>query len=145
MTFLLTALAQVVMGPLIFTSFLVSLLIVDRRDRAWRTRQHPATSLWSRFTNWIDPEPYQDPDNTTWQKDEGDASVRNPAVDGNPGHKPQKQGWFRQKKHRKMAKYEFEDAFALRESVAAWLLGAGVLVVGGSTYVVKSVFGWHLW
>lgn len=135
---------QIIMGPLIFTSFVVSLFLVDRRDRAWRVRQHPlSASFWTRINpvNWLDPEPYQDPNDTTWKKDEGSGDATNPIMDG-PIHSAGQKGWFRRKKHRKMAKYEFEDAFAIRESVAAWLVGAGVLVVGGSAYVVKGWVGW---
>ncbi|KAF2092810.1 hypothetical protein NA57DRAFT_62121 [Rhizodiscina lignyota] len=142
---------RIIISPLLFTSFLISLCLVERRDRAWRVSQQYSranSSIWSRFSpsNWIDPEPYQDPANATWQKDDaGQNATRNPATDGS-AHKPvNKKSWFTRKKHRKMAKVQLEDAWEGIGRVEVWIVSAGVIVVGGTVWGVQRLFGWGIW
>jgi hypothetical protein len=126
---------QTLLSPLLFVSFLISLFLVERRDRAYRVSQHPDAaprSLWSRYSplNWIDPEPYQDSTDRTWRREDTDATRRNPATDGRP-HTPKKENrsWFRGKKHRAVAKMEFSDAIEGWGKVQATIVGAGLVVL----------------
>lgn len=114
---------KVILTPVLFTSFIISLFFVQRRDRAYRVAEHPpaASSWWSRFSpwQWLDPEPYQDPSDSTWQKECADGSI--PGVDGMT--RRTKARWFTRKKHRKMAKLHFTDAFDLQgKTIVAILL-----------------------
>ncbi|KAL1631978.1 hypothetical protein SLS56_004183 [Neofusicoccum ribis] len=133
-------LKKLVLTPLLFTSFILSLLIVDRRNRAYRLAEHPpsgSSSWWTRFSpwKWLDPQPYQNPGDSTWQdasagQTQGsDGSI--PGVDGQAeldrGKQARKQ-WFVSKKHRKVAKMHFSDAFDMRWKIMvalgiAWTLG----------------------
>lgn len=111
------------MTPLVFTSFILSLLLVNHRYRAWRLSEHPPTNstFWSRISlrSWLDPEPYQNPSDTTWQH----------STD-NKGHvpHPQREKWFTHKKHRKVARLEIDEAFAMSGRVMVFV--GSVLIVG---------------
>ncbi|KAF2141778.1 uncharacterized protein K452DRAFT_228198 [Aplosporella prunicola CBS 121167] len=155
-----TSLARTVifLTPLIVTSFILSLFIVNRRQRAWRLAEHPPLqgtrawlSQWSPW-KWLDPEPYQDPNDSTWQNANasstatGDGGI--PGVDGQAmaqKYKPgQGQGWHRRKKHRKMAKLEFSEAFDMQWQVLMTLAVAWALVVviffWGAKKVISSAW-----
>ncbi|KAK5240749.1 hypothetical protein LTR16_010220, partial [Cryomyces antarcticus] len=76
-----------------------------------------ASSLWSRLSPraWIDPEPYQDPTDSTWQQNQ-------------PGDVPGgKRTWYSHKKHRKMMKLELTDAFEMRGRMIAMIISAALL------------------
>ncbi|KAE9984623.1 hypothetical protein EG328_008457 [Venturia inaequalis] len=118
-----STLTKIIMTPLVFTSFIFSLLLVNHRYRAWRLSEHPPTNstFWSRIAlrSWLDPEPYQSPSDTTWQH----------STD-NKGHvpHPQRERWFTHKKHRKVARMEISDAFDMSGRVM--VLVGSVLIVG---------------
>ncbi|KAL1793359.1 hypothetical protein ACET3X_008341 [Alternaria dauci] len=62
-------LKQIILTPVLFISFLLSLFLVNYRNRVRRTEAHsPSFSLFAYFapSSWLDPEPYQDPDDSTW-------------------------------------------------------------------------------
>lgn len=128
------------MTPVLFTSFIFSLFLVNRRTRAYRVAEHPqsgSSSWWTRFSpwKWIDPEPYQDPSDSTWldanaSKPQGsNGSV--PGVDGQAEldkGKRKRNRWAVGKKHRKVAKLELSEAFDMRWKIMvvlgiAWTLG----------------------
>jgi hypothetical protein len=118
------------------------LFLVERRDRAYRVAQHPngaPRGFWAKYSplNWIDPEPYQDSEDATW-KTENTNATRNPAIDGQAHLSGQKRGWFQGKKHRKVVKMEFDDAFEGWGKVQAALVGTGLVGVGGMLWAVKS-------
>ncbi|TKA49892.1 hypothetical protein B0A49_13173 [Cryomyces minteri] len=115
---------RVIVSPLLFLSFILSLFLVNRRDRQWRVQQHPspaASSIWGRLSPraWIDPEPYQDPTDSTWQRT-----------------------WYSHKKHRKMMKLEFSDAFEMRGQMIAIIISAAVLGLVSLIWSVKRMFAW---
>ncbi|KAF2655365.1 hypothetical protein K491DRAFT_678934 [Lophiostoma macrostomum CBS 122681] len=141
-------LTRIILTPLLFTSFLLSLFLINRSDRARRTRQS-ATLPQSLFaylspTAWLDPEPYQDPTNTTWERRGSVAHVEPHSVLG-PAHNQMqpnekrtgqegkwgKRGWHLHKKIRKVARLEIDDAFALRRHIIVVILCALVLSVVG--------------
>ncbi|KAF1987787.1 hypothetical protein K402DRAFT_329991 [Aulographum hederae CBS 113979] len=130
-----STITRVVMTPLLFTSFLISLLFVDHKHRAYRASEHPSypseeSSFWARLSpfSWLDPEPYQEPSDTSWQTDDSAGSTR-PVESGRRGSLGRK--WFHRKKHRGVAKMEIAEAFEVRERVMVMLI-AGVLMCAGA-------------
>ncbi|KAK5164083.1 uncharacterized protein LTR77_010174 [Saxophila tyrrhenica] len=131
--------ADLVLAPLTMVSFLLSLFLVDRQQRAWRLSQHSIAShesLWSRLTHlsWLDPQPYQDYRNSTWQRDERGASAQMVP-------EPAFQRWYSRKKHRAVAKLEIGDALEMRKTVllglaASWLVGLFAVYQAG-----RGVYG----
>ncbi|KAH7062477.1 hypothetical protein B0J12DRAFT_238705 [Macrophomina phaseolina] len=149
-------LSKLVLTPLLFASFIFSLLIVDRRNRAYRLAEHPpsrSSSWWTRFSpwQWLDPQPYQDPADSTWQdasagKTRGsDGSV--PGIDrqadlGKRKHTKDKQGqkrWFVGKKHRKIARLEFGEALEMRWKVMIALAVLSALVLLAMLWFAKKL------
>ncbi|QDS72646.1 hypothetical protein FKW77_002503 [Venturia effusa] len=119
-----STLTKIIMTPLVFTSFLFSLLLVNHRYRAWRLSEHPpsnSSTFWSRISlrSWLDPEPYQDPSDTTWQ--------HSTDAKGSVPH-PRKEKWFTRKKHRKVALLEITEAFDMSRMMMVFM--GIVLVVG---------------
>ncbi|ORY11217.1 hypothetical protein BCR34DRAFT_588040 [Clohesyomyces aquaticus] len=155
---------RIIISPLLFTSFLLSLFLINRRDRVRRTNSHATststststTSLLSYFSLtsslWVDPEPYQDPDSSTWSRGRasGPSHVEPHSVLSNASNnannrdsegkmQTKKRGsWHLHKKIRQVAKLEISDAFEMRGRVIAGL----VCVVG---LVVAGVFWGLMW
>lgn len=126
-------LTRILVSPLLMTSFVLSLFLVNRRDRQRRAAAHPSpssasASLASYFSPraWLDPEPYQDPASTAWRR-RADARA-------------DEKGWFLTKKHRAMTRLEVGDALEMRGSVIKGMVAAAVvLVVGAVVADRKSV------
>ncbi|OJD31072.1 fe-containing alcohol protein [Diplodia corticola] len=139
------ALKKLVLTPLLFASFIISLFLVDRRNRAYRLAEHPPSRSppwWSYFSpwQWLDPEPYRHMPNSTWQ----DASASGasgadggvPGIDGRAeldGGRQADRPWFVSKMHRKVVRLEFREAFEMRRRVlvalgVVWTLGVLALV-----------------
>ena len=105
------------------TSFLLSLFLVNRRDRQRRAAAHPSSSasasasLASYFSPraWLDPEPYRDSASTAWRR--------------RAGARADEKGWFLTKKHRAMARLEVGDALEMRGSVIKGMVAAAVVLV----------------
>ncbi|KAF2708551.1 hypothetical protein K504DRAFT_356162, partial [Pleomassaria siparia CBS 279.74] len=139
-------LTRILWTPIIFTSFLISLFLVNRSDRARRTasRAHPSSSrssTWSypRYLSprlWIDPEPYQDPDEYTWSgrtttSDSGAHYAPHSALNPTSNNKAKSQSWHLNKKISDMAKLEISDALEMRECVAILLIATVVMAIVG--------------
>jgi len=131
--------SQLVLTPVLMVSFLFSLCYVDHRQRAWRTAQQDPlihSSVWSRISawTWLDPEPYQSPDNTSWGYRQ----------DSTPGVSVPQPAWITRKKHRKMARLEVTDAFQMRGRVmfftAVWLC----LGIACASWMIRKLYGWVL-
>jgi hypothetical protein len=125
------------MTPLIVVSFVLSLVFVEHRNRARRVSagNYNSDSWVTSFRNWLDPEPYQDPSNSSPWRQPADS------VSDKQGTHSENHRWFARKKHRKMAKLQLTDALEMRGSVMIFVLGcfvAGVLAVG---WAVKRIFG----
>jgi hypothetical protein len=129
------------MTPLIVVSFILSLVVVEHRNRARRVSANSSNneSWGASLRNWLDPEPYQDPSDSTW----GQSASSDSGKQGTDGAVPHstKHRWFTRKKHRKMARLQLTDALELRGAVLICVLGffvTGVLAVG---WAVKTAFG----
>jgi hypothetical protein len=134
---LVLTLFKIIISPLLAASFIVSLFLVQRRDRAWRVSQHSSNanahaSFWSR---WIDPEPYQESSKAT---NSGDGTTENDPMKENDKSK----SWFIKKKHRKTAKYMIEDAWDRTGTVEVLIIGAAVVVVTGTAWGLKILYAW---
>ena len=123
--------SQLILSPLLFTSFLLSLFIVDRHNRAYRVSEHPSTptaaSVLSRVipSKWWDPEPYE---------------TFSGGNDGAADHK--KQPWYIKKKHRKIAKMEATDAFELRTCVIFGIVVGMLTALIGGALGMKKIYEW---
>lgn len=128
--------------PLNMVSFVLSLFVVDHQQRQWRLSQHDSGSktIWARLTqlSWLDPQPYQDSRDSTWQRDTT-APASTPI-----GPDTVYAGWYGRKKHRAMAKLEIGDAFDMRKSVVIVLLAWAVLGALLLTYIARRMYGWML-
>ncbi|KAF2405556.1 hypothetical protein EJ06DRAFT_30117 [Trichodelitschia bisporula] len=95
---------KLVLAPLHFVSFLVSLAWIERSSRSYRASERSSpSSNWSP-RNWLSPEPYQS-SNKDVSSSEGEG----------------KQSWFLRRKHRKMLKFHVGRALELRAPVMAVL------------------------
>ena len=111
------------------TSFLLSLFLVNRRDRQRRAAAHPSPSSASASLAsylspraWLDPEPYQDPASTAWRR---------------AGARADEKSWFLTKKHRAMTRLEVGDALEMRGSVIKGMVAAAVLLVVGAVIAIR--------
>lgn len=84
----------------------------------------------------LDPEPYQDPSDSTWKHD------RNAPARSLSGNDSGFKGYYTRKKHRALAKMEFGDAFEMRGRVMialiAWMI-VGILTI---TYAARRMYAW---
>lgn len=127
-------------------SFLLSLFIVDRQQRAWRVAQHEhhMDPWWKRLSPWIwyHAEPYQSHHDSTWQhavpatSPSGEAYGSVPA----PASAVEAESWYTHKKHRKMAKLELSDAWDMERSMAFVLVTAGLLGLVTVAFLVKFLY-----
>lgn len=119
------------LAPINMISFLLSLLVVDHQERRWRLSQHASGSdrfrTYFSWGAWLDPEPYQDAHDHKSAPVAGDTSFN---------------GWYRRKKHRAMAKLEFNDAFDMRGRVLVALLAWCLLVGCAIVYAVRRMYTW---
>jgi hypothetical protein len=129
---------QIVLTPVLFISFILSLSFVNLRDRAHRTYSHSSTSFLSYIypSRWLDLEPYQDPDDSRWSRGDSAGHVAPcDTISPKSEDKNKRRSWHLNKKIRKMAKLEVSDAFEMRGRVmvgmlAMLLVGSVVLGVG---------------
>jgi len=129
-----TLFRRLIMMPLISVSFILSLFIIERSERARRNSEHPSNqdrSFWATFSlqNWLDPEPYQDPDDGTWQS--ADAADVDGLQQQGGVPRPKRKQWFRRKKAVKVGKMDITEAFDLSGTVMAMLLALACVVVLG--------------
>ncbi|RYN40626.1 hypothetical protein AA0112_g2863 [Alternaria arborescens] len=119
-------LKRIILTPVLFTSFLLSLFLVNYRNRARRTEAHSLSfSLLAYLapSSWLDPEPYQDPDDSKWGRRGTTGHVEphdaiGPRSDEQDDEKPKKRkkrkSWHLHRKIRKVAKLEIGDALEMR-------------------------------
>lgn len=127
---------------------------MNLRDRAHRTYAHSSASFLTYFypSSWLDPEPYQDPGNSTWGRRGSTAHVEpHDAIGPNQGGpveggKKRKKSWHLNKKIRKMAKLEVSDAFEMRGKFIVGMLVVLGLASVGLWMALKWAFVslWHM-
>ncbi|OAL53329.1 hypothetical protein IQ07DRAFT_357767 [Pyrenochaeta sp. DS3sAY3a] len=124
-------LTRIILTPVLFTSFLLSLFVVNYRDRA--RRREAQTSHYSLIeyfypSTWLNPEPYQDPGDSTWDSraaaghvEPNSAIAPKQGAQSVGGAKKQK-SWHLNKKIRKVATLEISDAFEMRGRIVAGMV-----------------------
>ncbi|KAL1304633.1 hypothetical protein AAFC00_003597 [Neodothiora populina] len=113
--------------PITMISFLLSLCFVTRQERAWRVAQHDnGAASWIR--RWFYSEPYQDLNSPTAQSGSCKGTDVSAALHASlPAGAEDSENWYTwRKKHRKMAKLQLKNAFAMQHTVAM-ILVAGAL------------------
>lgn len=113
------------MTPVIFVSFLVSLVFVDFKYSLMRSHNHSEAT--SRMPRWLHTLLYRE---APYQYVRVDRSKPDTPTAGNDGAR-----WHYHTKQRKLMKMEAEDAFRMRGSV---------LVVLGLLAVAVSCVAWHM-
>ena len=126
-------LTRLVLSPMLMISFLLSLFYVDHQNRLWRQSQHGSsqTSIWS----WLRPEPYQQPQGSNWKR--ADAGGYADSVQD-----PNTSRCHTRKKHRKMVKLEFSEAWAMRKRVMVLIAMSAIMAVAGLVWAAKRLLRW---
>lgn len=128
-----------ILTPLTFISFLLSLALIDTRNHILRTRQHthppsgPPTpdTFYNRLKLFLHNIIFKPVDSSPYSyigKVEGEGNRE--------GEK-----WFWHTKQRKLMKAEMDDAFRLRNSVAAVLVAGMIMVCMAVLGVVRWTWG----
>lgn len=134
-----TDINKLIIAPITFVSFLISLAVVDTRNSSLRTHYHsqahpaPSTTLYGRLTHKL---------HTLIWREQPYAYVKSP----NARHGEDKKGaaeepWHWNTKQKQMMRMEVSDAFEMRKTVVvvmiAIVLGLGLL----GSWAAKYVFG----
>ncbi|KAH7072981.1 hypothetical protein BKA63DRAFT_55129 [Paraphoma chrysanthemicola] len=142
-------LARIILTPILFISFILSLSFVNLRDRAQRTYAHSSASFLTYLypSSWLDIEPYQDPDDSRWSRPDSTGHVEpSDAISPENGeqmdgkHKG-KSSWHLHKKIRKVAKLEISDAFELRGRVIVMMVVVMALGLAGMWIGMNRLYG----
>jgi len=126
-------------------SFLLSLALIDRRNRSYRIQQHayvPPT-LFGRikqalFSPWQDPEPYRN-----FNPASGYGAQGGVGDDGGGKKRKEEAHWTWKRQHRKMMRLEVKDALEIRKRVVVGLVMLGVLSGVAGVLAVKRL--WGIW
>ena len=155
---------KIILTPVLFTSFLLSLFLVNAQNRARRAAAHtPSSSYLTYFfpSSWLDPEPYQDHNDSTWGRRGATGHVEpNDAIGPKDGQldgtgeakaardgkkKGRKESWHLNKKIRKIARLEVSDAFENQGRMivvmAAMLIFTVIGFWVGMRWIWRSMFG----
>jgi hypothetical protein len=156
---------KIILTPVLFTSFLLSLFLVSAQDRARRTAAHTPPSSYLTYlfpSSWLDPEPYQDHKDSTWGRRGATGHVEpNDAIAPKDGQldgtgeanaakegkkkKKRKESWHLNKKIRKIARLEVSDAFEnQRRMIVVMVAMMAFTFVGfwvGMRWIWRSIFG----
>lgn len=122
---------RIILTPVLFISFLISLCVVNYRNRVRRANAHSHSRTPSVLdiltpSSWLDPEPYQDPDDSTWDRkgvnghvEPHDSIGPRERTEGKlqTGARKKRGSWHLHKKIRKVTKLEVSDAFEMRGTI----------------------------
>ncbi len=120
---------QVIMTPVNFVTFLISLLLVDLRYT--RVRMHAHSNRGSRLPTWLHDILYH----------------RQPYDDvGGRRAGTNREEWHYHSNQKKLMKMEAEEAFRLRGTVLLLFAVLAATVTGGTLYVAnRLVYNWYGW
>jgi len=137
-----------VLMPISMISFILSLFVVDARQRQWRLSQHssspPPASRWARLSSWLDPEPY--PESRDHDHDRQQTGGR-PSAAAPPHHQHDSgafAGWYKHTMQKTMAKLEITDAFEMRGRVLVALSAWLIIGLIATVYALRRVYFWIL-
>lgn len=125
---------RIILTPFLFTSFLISLFLIDTQNAVSRTKN-------SSFFSFLDPEPYQDPHDSRWDRRGSTTHVKPPDA-LNPDYpsgmqQRKRRSWHLHKKIRKIAKLEVNDAFEIRGRVMVAMVVAFLLLAFAALYLFR--------
>ncbi|KAF2441238.1 hypothetical protein P171DRAFT_92584 [Karstenula rhodostoma CBS 690.94] len=128
---------RIILTPFLFTSFLVSLFLIDTQNAVSRAKN-------SGLVSFRDPEPYQYSHDSRWGR-HGSTSHVKPPDSLNPGQrsgtrKRKRRSWHLHRKIRKIAKLEISDAFEMRGRVMV----AMIVILLMALYAGWYSFRWML-
>ena len=135
----LSNLSKIILTPVLFTSFILSLFFVNTRNRALRVEAHSSSSSSSLFSFLLPAnlEPYQDHNDSRWshRSSTGHSKPNDPKAPKNGREKGsrKKKPWHLHRKITQVAKLEVNDAFEMRRRVIM------VMVV---TMILSSAMLW---
>jgi hypothetical protein len=155
---------KIILTPVLFTSFLLSLFLVNAQNRARRTAAHTPPSSYLTYlfpSSWLDPEPYLYHKISTWGRRGATGHVEpNDAIAPKAGQldgtgeakaaregkkKRRKESWHLNKKIRKIARLEVSDAFENQGRMilvmAAMLVFTVIGFWVGMRWIWRSTFG----
>ncbi|KAF2134205.1 hypothetical protein P153DRAFT_363183 [Dothidotthia symphoricarpi CBS 119687] len=143
---------RVILTPVLVTSFILSLFLINTRNRALRVEANSSPSSLLSYLLPATSEPYQDHNDSKWSH-RSSAGYHEPSStiapkDGREKGKKKKKSWHLHKKIRKVAKLEVSDALEMRGRVIAVML---VILVLGSVglwvsirWAIASLSGWTM-
>ena len=123
------------MTPLLFTSFLLSLLLVDLRNSALRAHYHAANKTCRLLPRWLHRLVYR---YRPYRYDAAGAAG-SPGSPGSPRSVGEQEDYYHSKQ-RKLMRMEAEEAFEIRGGVVVALVVVGF----GVLWVTWRVVGWGL-
>ncbi|KAE9381119.1 hypothetical protein N431DRAFT_476023 [Stipitochalara longipes BDJ] len=149
-----SAVSRLLIAPLTFVSFLLSLALIDSRNHSLRTHSHspsrPApTTLFGHVKAFIH--------SVIWKPAPGSpySYIKSPNSKLTNGREKEGKGgvkgkedepWHWHTKQRHMMKAEMDDAFRVRKWVVVFLLAAGVMAFFGALGFVRWVkYVWKNW
>ncbi|KAG9229017.1 hypothetical protein BJ875DRAFT_388228 [Amylocarpus encephaloides] len=137
-----SSISRLIITPLTFVSFLLSLALIDSHNSSLRSSLRPSPisntppSLFCKTRNFLHGIVFREVDGRGPY-----AYVKAPVVGGcKDGRERKEREWYYHSKQRHIMKAEFEDAFQMRNSVAVGILA----VVLGAFYAVVMVGRWVL-
>lgn len=121
-------------------SFLLSLCLVNQQERAWRVSQHD-NGAGSWLSKWFNAEPYQRDEDSTWHN--STPTDDSSSIHGQHGNSPlpavDSRIYHTNKKHRKIAKLQLGDAFAMQNKVTFLLLAWALVALLGIVWVLHKL------
>ncbi|KAF9730677.1 hypothetical protein PMIN06_004170 [Paraphaeosphaeria minitans] len=127
---------RIILTPFLFTSFLISLFLIDTQNAASRTKN-------SNLSNFLDPEPYQEPYDSRWDRQGSTSHVKPPDSlhpDQRSGKKKRsRRSWHLHRNIRKIAKLEISDAFEMRGRVMAAMVVVLLMALYAAWYAFRRI------
>ncbi|KAG0650904.1 hypothetical protein D0Z07_2773 [Hyphodiscus hymeniophilus] len=138
-----SAVSRLLITPLTFISFLLSLAFIDSRNHSIRTHSHPRaqpSTILGHIKAFLHSCVYECTDSSPYAY----ISETSTSTTGmkKPAGRKEDEKWYWHTKQRKMMKAEFSDAFRMRRSVLVVSLASVVVISMGLVYGVKEAVGW---
>ncbi|PMD62185.1 uncharacterized protein K444DRAFT_610295 [Hyaloscypha bicolor E] len=141
------AVSRLLIAPLTFISFLLSLALIDSRNHSLRTHSHshsrlPPSTVFGHVKEFLHSLVYQSMPSSPYSYIKSPNSQSSLSKEGKEKEEP----WHWHTKQRHMMKAEMDDAFRVRKWVVVFLVACAVLAVFGVVGVLRWVgYIWRNW